>query len=1114
MKMRKKLSFLKISFILLISLILNFNLINAQNIETTRLLRFPNAAKAELTFNYAGNIYISSLNGGFALKLTSSAGIEQIPRFSPDGKTIAFIGNYDGNPEIYTISTSGGTPKRITFSMDAPNVADRQGPDKIIMQWTKDGKNIIYRSRKDSWNILTGKLYKVAVDGGLPTEIPVPRAGFASFSPDETKMAYNRIFREFRTWKRYRGGQADEIWIYDFTTKKLQNITNNPAQDIIPMWAGEKIYFLSDRDKTMNLFCYEINSGETRKVTNFSKYDVKFPSLGSDYISFENGGSIYTIKLSNEEMQIIDIKVIDDFIFARNELIEVKNRISNFEISPDGKQSLFSARGEIFIVPANNPIEKKATKNLTNSSGIHERNPIFSPKGDKIAYISDKINENNSNENSEKTEKIGYDEVWIMQKNGENPTQLTSTNSKAYRYELVFSPDGKKLLNSDNARNLTLIDVEAKTEKTIFKSKTYAIRDFKFSPDGKWIAFSCSNEQNFGIINLYSVAEDKNYQVTSDFYSSENVEFSQDGKYLFFVSDRNFNAKINKLEWNFAYLEMSKIYGICLQKSENSPFLKFAEMEKAEENIKSDQKAEENEKINDFKIDIENVENENLENRIFALPIKVANYGGLTFADKKLYYVRQNEGKIMLCSFDFDKLEETEIGEYSAFSISPDGKNIMFRSEKDYFITKLTEKLNEKAAKIDLSGLKMNLNRKEEWTQVFNESWRHFEQFFYDSNMHGVDWNAIREKYAELLPYVSHRNDLTYLIGEMIGELNAGHAYVTGGEMPEVAKIGIGLLGIDLELEEATKMYKIKKILQGQNWDESLRSPLTEPGLNLKEGGYILAIDGNKLTPEINPYSYLVGKSNSYITLTINNVPNWNSPHDINIKTISNESELRYFNWVEERRQIVDSLSGGKIGYVHIPDMAVGNGLNWFSKYFYPQVKKEGLIIDDRFNGGGNVSPMLIERLNRELVMAKIGRNSSTVGTIPSAVMTGPMVCLINEQSMSDGDMFPFQFKELNLGTIIGKRSWGGVVGIYGSLPLLDGSSINKPEVANFGAASGNWELEGVGMTPDFEVDNHPAKEYEGIDEQLIFGINKVLELIPANQKTKIPEIPQYPEKN
>jgi tricorn protease len=737
------------------------------------------------------------------------------------------------------------------------------------------------------------------------------------------------------------------------------------------------------------------------------------------------------------------------------------------------------------------PLYSQQINNITKTSGIHERNATWSPNGEWIAYISDKT---------------GTEEVWLMRPDGTSQTQLTRTkniDSGAYRYELVWSPNSKFLLNSDNARNLNVIDVLAKTERTIFHSNTFSIRDFSWSEDNNWVTFSVINQNGMSIIYLYSWKNNKPHQITSEFYNSRTPVFSKDGKYLFFVSDRDFNARINSLEWNHAYLEMSKIYGICLQNDIPSPFLDIIDYnEPPAEEKKLSKKEKEILKNADWIIDLEDI-----ESRIFALPIPVSNYSKLTSTEKKLYYVRNNT----LYSFDFEKLEETEIGKYSSYKISPDGKNVMFRADDDYYITKLTEKFNAKDnKKLDLTDLKTNLNKKEEWQQVFNESWRHYRQFFYAPNMHGVDWVAERNKYSTLLPYVTHRTDLTYLIGEMIGELNAGHCYVSGGEMPEVKKVGIGLLGVDLVYDSVAKMYKIEKILQGQNWDPSLRSPLTEPSLNVKAGVYLVAIDDNILSYENNPYSFLVGKANTIVKLTLKTQK---GKENIFVKTIENEKELRYYNWVEERRHIVDSVSAGRIGYVHIPDMSANYGLNWWSKYFYPQVRKEGMIIDDRYNGGGNVSPMIIERLRRVLSMAKIGRNSETVWTIPNVVMTGPMVCLINEQSMSDGDMFPFQFKDNNLGPVIGKRSWGGVVGIYGSLPLLDGSSIHKPEVANFGARSGDWELEGVGMIPDFEVDNHPAAEYDGIDEQLLFAIDKVFELMKTNTKPQVPSIPEYPVK-
>lgn len=1064
------------------------------NADETKLLRYPNSSKTHITFTHGGNIYICPIVGGLAYKLTSDIGIEQMSRFSPDGNTIAFMGQYDGNLEIYTLPITGGVPKRVTYSMDQPDIADRQGPNKIIMQWSSDGKQVIYRDRKDSWNVLVGKLYKSNVDGsGLPVEIPVPRSGYASLSPDGKKMAYNRIFREFRTWKRYRGGQADDIWIYNFETKELTNITNNPAQDIIPMWAGDKIYYLSDRTDKMQLYSYDLTTKQTKQITNFEEYDVKFPSLGAEHIAFENGGKIYLMSLKDESVTPVDIQIIDDGVLQRTELKDVSDRIRNFDVEPNGNRALFCARGEIFVVPSTYNKEKSITYNLTNTSGVHEREAAWSPNGAAIAYISDKT---------------GYDEIYTMLPNGEKVEQVT-TGNKSYRYSVLWSPNSKYILTSSNDRNLNLVDMITKSEKIIYNSPTYSVSILAWSPDSKWIAYSVSNDEEYNIVYLYSLKDGKSYQVSNSFYNSGDVCFSTDGKYLLFTSDRDFNPRISSVEWNFSYSQMSRIYGVCLAQDSPSPVASFIDYNKPKDTneVKTKKLSKKEKEIiasEDNIIDING-----LQDRLFVIPVSTANYGNLTAREGKLYYKRYGANGGVYC-YNFAKNEEEKVNDLTSYTFTPDGKYVIFGSGTDFYLNKMNEKFNTKEGKLDLSGLKMNLNHTEEWMQVFNESWRHFEQFFYDKNMHGVDWNKMKERYGALLPYISHRTDLTYIIGEMIGELNAGHAYVTGGEMPKVKEVGIGLLGIDLLYDSTAKLYKIQKVLKGENWDEQLRSPLTEPGMEVKAGDYIVKIDDEYLHYDKNPYANLVGKVNQIIKLTIKSD---NKQYDLFAKTIANEAELRYYNWVEERRHIVDSVTNGRIGYVHIPDMGVGHGLNWFAKQYYPQTRKEGMIIDDRYNGGGNVSPMIIERLRRELSLAEAGRNSNTVFGKPDKTMAGPMVCLINEQSMSDGDLFPFQFKDMGLGPVIGKRSWGGVVGIYGSLPLLDGSSINKPEIAHFSAKTGQWVLEGVGMTPDFDVDNHPAKEYEGIDEQLLFGIQKVLEMIPENKKPQMPKIPPYPIK-
>lgn len=1071
-------------------------------IDEAKLLRFPAIFGNQLVFTYAGDLYTVSAQGGIARKLTSFEGYEMFARFSPDGKFFAFTGEYDGNREVYLMSSEGGEPKRLTYSatLNRDDVADRMGPNNIVMGWKNDGKHIVFRSRMREFNDFKGQLYLASIEGGIPEQLPLPRGGFCSFSPDDKKLAYNRVFREFRTWKRYRGGMADDIWIYDFQTKKTENITNNPAQDIIPMWIGNKIYFLSDRDenKRMNLFVYDLNTKQTKQLTFFKDYDIKFPSNSRESIVFENGGYIYKFDIANEKYEKISIKIANDLVTGRNQLIDASKYITNYEISPDGKRALFGARGDIFTVP-----EKYGNiRNLTQTPGVHERNSLWSPDGKYIAYISDAS---------------GEDEIYIMpaDQNG-SPEQLTF-NSDTYKYQIIWSPDSRKIMWADKKLRLRYIDIQTKKVTDVAQAEEWEFSDYNWSPDSKWITYSKPEVESMSKIYIFSVESGKTFEVTDGWYTSTKPVFSSDGKYLFFVSDRDFNPIYGRTEWNHIYLDMSRIYLITLNKDIKSPFEPKSDEveipkqdEKQNKDVKSkDQKGTQPEKKEiQVKIDFDGI-----KNRIAALPIDPADYRNLASVGDKLYYIKRSSKDTInyLKMFEFDKLKETELGNIDGFEISANGKKMLVSKDKRYAIIELPSSKLEIKDYLNTSPMEMLVDRKAEWKQIFNECWRQMRDFFYAPNMHGVDWKAVKANYEPLVEYVNHRADLTYIIGEMVGELNAGHAYVGGGDVPSPKRIQTGLLGAQVEKDPASQYFRIKKILKGENWTKNIRSPLTEIGVNAREGDYILAVNGKSTKNMVDIYESLVNTVGKQVKLKINSQPKEQGSREVVVIPIADESGLYYYNWVQNNLAKVEKATNGKVGYIHVPDMGV-TGLNEFVKYFYPQLRKKALIIDVRGNGGGNVSPMLIERLRREIAMFTFARN--TIATPdPEAMIWGPKVCLLDEFSASDGDLFPYRFKKYKLGKLIGKRSWGGVVGIRGTLPLLDGGYLMKPEFSRYDDEGKGWIIEGEGVEPDIYVDNDPAKEFEGIDEQLDKAIEVILEELKTQEKQILP-IPPYPDKS
>jgi tricorn protease len=1065
--------------------------------QEARVLRFPAVSNDQIAFSYAGDLYTVPIAGGVARKLTAFYdGYEAFARFSPDGKSIAFTGEYDGNREVYLIPADGGIPKRLTYtpSLGRDDIADRMGPNNLVMNWTPDGKNVVFRSRMREWNDFNGQLYLVPAEGGMPDELPLPRGGFCSFSPDGNRLAYNRIFREFRTWKRYRGGMADDVWIYDFATRKIENITDNPAQDIIPMWSGTRIYFLSDRDenKRMNLYVYDLGSKETRQLTRFVDFDIKFPSLGPKHIVFENGGYLYTFELATEKVEKVPVIVADDQVMSRTRVVKTESQITSFEIAPDGKRALFGAHGELYTVPA----EHGNVRNLTGTPGVNERNPKWSPDGKTVAFISDKS---------------GMEEIYLMNQDGTGtPVQLTS-NGDTYKYQLLWSPDGKKIMWNDKMLRLSTVDVATKEIVVVATAQAGEITDFAWSPDSRWISYGFPEPRNVGRVFLYSVESKKAVPVTDSWYDSGGPSFSNDGKYLFFVSDRDFQPVYSHTEWDSAYLSMSGLYFVTLSKDMKSPFepksdevaVKTAPEPKAAPSAKPAPKPEEKKETPPvLKVDLDGI-----MDRIVGLPIERANYGMISVVGDSVYYLRLKdlERAPSLMLYDLSSLKEKDLGKINGYEISADSKKMLVAKDRAFSIIDLPKGPVSPEAKLDLGGMETVQDLRQEWEQIYEECWRQMKEFFYAPNMNGVDWDALGRRYKPLAEAVSHRADLTYVIGELIGELSSGHTYVGGGDVPRPKKIDVGMLGARFEREAKTGYFRIAKILRGENWDPSMRSPLTELGVNVKEGEYLIAIDGKPCDKMADMYEALYGTVGRQVTLKVNSSPAEKGSRDVVVIPVETENSLYYYNWVEDNIEKVSKATDGRVGYIHIPNMGV-EGLNEFVKHFYPQLRKQALIVDVRGNGGGNVSPMIIDRLVREMVMIEMGRNE--IGRPdPAAAFVGPKVCLCDEFSASDGDIFPYRFKYLKLGKLIGKRTWGGVVGIRGTLPLLDGGFLNKPEFAPYSVDGKKWIIEGEGVVPDITVDNDPALEFAGVDQQL----NKAIEVILEELKTKGWTLPPHP---
>ena len=1100
---------LDIAIILSLALYLFVN--NAQAEEnsgsTNVLCRYPALHNNEIVFEAGGNLWRVKRTGGLAVRLTTDKGFDLMPRFSPDGNTIAFTGDYDGNKDVYTIPAEGGQVKRLTYHSDVTKDAPlRWGPDNMVVTWTPDGKNIVFLSRRNTFNSWFGQLFKVSVNGGLPTQLAIPKGGVTSFSPDGNKIAYNRIFRNFRTWKKYYGGLAQDIWIYDFTTKKTERMTKWKGTDSYPMWYKNTIYFASDRGSNhrMNIWAYNLTTKKFRQLTHFTKYDVDWPSLGNNGIVFQDGGSLYVIDLPSEKINKIEVTVPNDGVRTRPRWVEAQKQIRSYDLAPNGKRAIFGARGDIFTVPE----EHGSTRDLTQTSNAREQYPSWSPNGKWIAYTTDIT---------------GNSEIAIRPSNGSGNEEILTTRDKGYFYGPVWSPGSSKLAFSDNTHTLWYLNIKNKKLIKIDQDPKNEIHDYSWSPDGLWLTYSKVGDNNLNDIYLFSLKDNKAIKVSSGMNSDSDPVFGPEGKYLYFISARHENPTFSETEFNIATLKMDGIYVITLQKNEPSPFAPRSDEGSLKKNdkVKSKLKDWKPEAISPIHIDLDN-----MISRAVPLPIPSSDIYGLMAIKDKVYYLTSSpsmiEGplpgeKSALHVFNLkERKDNVVVSGIHGYALSANGKKLLYKQSGKYHIAdaSMTLKKKKEVKTLNLDNMKILINPVEEWNEMYHAAWRLERDFFFNKKMNGKDWNVIGKKYAKLLPEMSSREDLNYLIGEMIGELQNSHTYVGGGDRFHNGYEPTGDLGVDFALDSKSGRYYFKKIYKGDNSRESFRSPLTEPGIDAKEGDFLLAVNGRQLKAPTNPYSLFVNTVGKDVTLTLADNAKGKNKHDVIVKPIKNELNIRLKSWIKHNRDMVNKMSNGKIGYIYLSDMEAV-GMDQFIRQFYPQIRKEGLIVDVRWNGGGFIDQIVLERLRRVLIGMETNRER-IASTIPGEVLNGYKVALINHYSASDGDIFPYYFKKYKLGKLIGTRTWGGVRGIRGYWPLLDGGYITIPEFSLYGLHS-QWVIENHGVDPDIKVDDLPGDLMSGKDAQLIEGVKYIMKKLkehPMNIPKSPKLIPAYPPQN
>ena len=1099
---------------------------NAASAVDARLMRYPDVSANQIAFVYAGDIWVVPKTGGAAMRLSSPRGEESFPKFSPDGNTIAFTGNYDGNLDIYTMPAAGGLPKRITY----------HGATDRVVNWYPDGKSLLFASGRTSERDRYNKLFKVSADGGMPEQLPLPYGEFGAISPDGKLLAYTPISVDFRTWKRYRGGMNPDIWLFDLENKTSKNLTQNPANDSLPMWHEKTLFFLSDRDANQrhNLWSLDTRTGALKQVTFFKDFDVQFPSIGPKDIIFSQGDRLWLLDLATLKSKPVDITVVTDKATLKSRQANISTYIHSYDISPSGKRIVVEARGDVFTVPK----EFGLVRNLTRSSGVSERYPSWSPDGKQIAYFSDRS---------------GEYELCLRAEDGSGEETTLTKLGAGFRYRPQWSPDSKKIAFIDHAMRLWLYDTEKKSTEQIDKMLflyhgELAGFGVSWSPDSRWLTYAGDLNSGNNAVVIYDTKEAKRHQVTSGFYSDSAPTFDPTGKYLFFRSGRTFKPLYSDLDETWIYPKTRNLFVVPLRKEVASPLAprndeegekeKKSDEKKDEEKktdtakkpddkngdskdaakseAKSDSKSEDkkDEKKKDEKPKPVEIDFANFERRAVQLPVGANDFTDLNAVSGKLLYRKverhgDDEAKGTLLYYDLEKREEkTIIADVDDYVLAAKGEALLVRKGKDYSIIEVKENQNL-SKKLNTGGLETVIEPRAEWRQMFADAWRLERDYFYDPDMHGVNWPAMREQYGKLLEQCVTRSDVNYVIGELIAELNSSHTYRSGGDLETGKELKVGYLGCDFTLTNGA--YQISKIVDGGAWDSEVRSPLLRPGItNLKASDYLLAVNGNPVDTTLDPWAAFQGLADETVQLTVNTRPTRDGATNVLVQTLASESRLRNLAWIEANRRRVEEASDGQIGYIYVPNTG-RDGQNELVRQYAGQFKKPGLIVDERFNSGGQIPDRFVELLGRKPENYWGVRHGQDWQS-PANAHNGSMAMLINGWSGSGGDCFPYYFKKAGLGPLIGTRTWGGLIGITGSPELADSGGVTVPAFGIYDL-NGNWIIEGEGVSPDIEVVDDPAEFAQGRDPQLERAIAEVLKDLRAHPPKEVKRA-KYPNRS